>query len=161
MNKSKNVLKNKFKVFIGSDHAGFPMKQSILASKELNAFIDFVDVGTNSMESVDYPDFAQKIGENVLNNLNSYGIGICGTGIGISIALNKIKGIYAACVVDENAAELAKKHNNANVITLSGRFISVEKNISIITSFFSQEFEKGRHTDRINKIKNLEKKGYV
>lgn len=161
MNKSKNVVTNKFKVFIGSDHAGYPMKQSILASKELCSFIDFIDVGTNSMESVDYPDFAQKIGKSILTNPNTYGIGICGTGIGISIALNKIKGIYAAHVTDENAASLAKKHNNANVIALSGRFISVEQNIKIITAFFSQEFEKGRHDVRLNKIKNLEKKSYV
>lgn len=156
MNKSKNSLKNKIKVYIGSDHAGFPMKEGILASKELCSFIEFVDVGTYSMDSVDYPDFAQKIGESVLKNPSSYGIGICGTGIGIAIALNKMNGIYAANVVNQNGASLAKRHNDVNVITLSGRFISIEENIKIVYEFFTQNFEKGRHINRLNKIKKME-----
>lgn len=156
MNKSKNASK-KITVYIGSDHAGFPMKQGILASKELSAYIDFKDVGTYSLDSVDYPDYAAKIGEGVLSDKNSYGIGICGTGIGISIALNKIKGIYAANVIDTNSASLARRHNDVNVITLSGRFVAIEKNVEIINEFFSQKFESGRHVDRLNKIKDLEK----
>lgn len=148
---------NKIKVYIGSDHGGFEMKEKIRIAPELLEFIDFVDLGTYSeKESVDYPDYAEKIGEHVLKDKGSYGIGICGTGIGICIALNKIKGIYAANVNKTIEAELAREHNNANVITLSGRFTSVEDNIEIVKKFFSSHFESGRHKTRIEKIAKLE-----
>lgn len=145
--------KSKIKVYIASDHAGYEMKQKLINSNELD-FIDFVDLGTNSSDSVDYPDYAEKLGESVINN-NANGIAICGTGIGISVALNKINGIYTAAITDTNTAKLAKKHNNLNVLSLSGRFSSVENNIDIIKAFFSEEFET-RHQDRINKIKKIE-----
>lgn len=156
MNKSKTLSTNKIKVFIGSDHGGFEMKEKIRADESLNSFIEFHDVGTYSSESVDYPDYAKKIGESVLNNEGTYGIGICGTGIGICIALNKIKGIYAANVNKLEEAKLAKEHNNANVITLSGRFTSFEDNVNIIKGFFNDTFQEGRHTLRIDKIKKME-----
>lgn len=157
MNNSKNTS-NKLKVFIGSDHGGFEMKEKIKQSSELNSLIDFIDVGTNSLDSVDYPDYAAKIANEVLKNSGSYGIGICGTGIGMCIALNKIKGIYAANVNKVIEGELAKEHNNVNVITLSGRFTTLEENIKIIKKFFSVHFEAGRHSTRIEKIKKLENK---
>lgn len=158
MKKLKNELPSKFLVFIGSDHGGFEMKSNIIKNDELNEFIEFVDVGTYSNESVDYPDYAKKIGENVSKNANSFGIGICGTGIGICIALNKIKGIYAANVNKVEEAKLARLHNNANVITLSGRFTSLDDNVEIIKAFFKETFEKGRHEARIFKIKEMESK---
>lgn len=158
MSNLENTLNNKIKVFIGSDHGGYEMKENIKKSNELSEIIDFIDVGTNSLESVDYPDYAEKIAEQVLKNEGSYGIGICGTGIGMCIALNKIKGIYAANVNKTIEGELAKEHNNVNVLSLSGRFTSVEENIEIIKKFFSVNFESGRHSKRIAKIKELENK---
>lgn len=158
MNQSNKQSVSKVVVFIGSDHGGFEMKENIKKTPELSQFIEFIDVGTHSNESVDYPDYAEKIGENVLAIPNSFGIGICGTGIGICIALNKIKGIYAANVNKVEEAKLARNHNNANVITLSGRFTSLEDNIKIIKTFFNEVFESGRHENRIKKIKELEEK---
>ena len=158
MSNLENTLNNKIKVFIGSDHGGYEMKENIKKSNELSEIIDFIDVGTNSLESVDYPDYAEKIAKQVLRNEGSYGIGICGTGIGMCIALNKIKGIYAANVNKTIEGELAKEHNNVNVLSLSGRFTSVEENIEIIKKFFSVNFESGRHSKRIAKIKELENK---
>lgn len=158
MSNLENTLNNKIKVFIGSDHGGYEMKENIKKSNELSEIIDFIDVGTNSLESVDYPDYAEKIAEQVLKNEGSYGIGICGTGIGMCIALNKIKGIYAANVNKTIEGELAKEHNNVNVLSLSGRFTSVAENIEIIKKFFSVNFESGRHSKRIAKIKELENK---
>ena len=155
MNKSENAL-NKIKVYIGSDHGGFEMKEKIRTNPDLLKFIDFADVGTYSTDSVDYPDYAKRIGDHVLKNKGSYGIGICGTGIGICIALNKIKGIYAANVNKVIEGELAREHNNANVITLSGRFTTLEENIEIIKKFFSSHFEDGRHKKRLEKIKKME-----
>lgn len=152
----ENESKQKINVYIGSDHGGFEMKQKIINDKELNQIINFHDVGTYSSESVDYPDYAEKIGESVLANAGSYGIGICGTGIGICIALNKIHGIYAANVNKIEEAKLAKQHNNANVITLSGRFTTFEDNVSIIKNFFAEHFEGNRHAQRIEKIKKIE-----
>ena len=155
MSQLSNVSQ-KIKVYIGSDHGGFLMKEKIKKNNELNSFIDFIDVGTYSEDSVDYPDYAKKIANKVLENKESYGIGICGTGIGICIALNKIKGIYAANVNKVIEAELAKEHNNVNVITLSGRFSTVDENIAIIKKFFASNFQKGRHEQRLEKIKKME-----
>lgn len=158
MSESKKQLK-KIKVYIGSDHGGFDMKEKIRNNHELLEILDFIDLGTYSGdESVDYPDYAEKIGENLLKDKGSYGIGICGTGIGICIALNKIKGIYAANVNKTIEAELAREHNNVNVITLSGRFTSIEDNVEIIKKFFSSHFESGRHEKRLDKITKLENK---
>lgn len=156
MNQLNNLSNNKINVFIGSDHGGFEMKEEIKKDSSLNEFINFIDVGTYSNESVDYPDYAQKIGEAVKNNPNTFGIGICGTGIGICIALNKIKGIYAANVNKIEEAKLAREHNNANVITLSGRFTPLKENIEIIKAFFNDSFQEGRHAKRIEKIKKME-----
>lgn len=158
MKQSNHTLNNKIVVFIGSDHGGYKMKQDIQNDPELKKMIDFHDVGTHSEESVDYPDYAEKIADAVLKNKGSYGIGICGTGIGICIALNKFKGIYAANINKIEEAKLAKEHNNANVITLSGRFTSLSDNIELIKTFLNDKFESGRHMQRIEKIKEIENK---
>lgn len=143
----------KINVYIGSDHAGYEMKQALINDSRLD-FINFIDVGTHSNESVDYPDYAKAIGENVIKN-NAYGIGVCGTGIGISIALNKVNGIYSAVISDPEIAKLAKQHNNLNVISLSGRFNSLDNNVEILKNFFNESFEE-RHQKRIDKIKQME-----
>ncbi len=160
MSDLKNVLNTKIKVYIGSDHGGFEMKEKIRTNKELNEFLEFEDVGTYSTDSVDYPDYAEKIGKAVRENKGAYGIGICGTGIGICISLNKINGIYAANVNKIEEAKLAKAHNNVNVITLSGRFTTFEDNVKIIKAFFNEKFEAGRHVQRLEKIYDIERKNH-
>jgi len=144
------------KIAIGSDHGGYELKEGIktyLQSKD----IDFVDFGTHSTASVDYPDYAKKVGEAVTKEPFDFGIVICGTGIGISIAANKIKGVRAALVYDDMTAKLAKEHNHANVIALGGRTTPIDKAISIIDTFMSAA-EEERHQTRINKIKEIEGK---
>jgi ribose 5-phosphate isomerase B len=142
------------KVVITSDHGGYLLKEEIkkyLASKK----VDYVDLGTHSVDSVDYPDYGKKIGLEITNNNYDFGIALCGTGIGISISANKIKGVRAALVYDENTARLAKEHNNANIIAIGGRTTTREKAIQIIDSFMEATFEN-RHQTRINKIKEIE-----
>src|SRR3990172_1089435 len=131
-------------IFIGADHAGFELKGKIIEHlKEKN--IKLEDEGTYSEESVDYPDFAKKVAEKVLNNKNALGILICGTGIGISIAANKVNGIRAALCTNEIMAEYARKHNNANVLCIGARIVGEELAWSIVNTFLSNEFEGGRH----------------
>ncbi|MDI6453495.1 ribose 5-phosphate isomerase B [Peloplasma aerotolerans] len=142
------------KIVITSDHGGYLLKEEIkkyLASKK----IDYVDLGTHSGDAVDYPDFGKKIGLEITKNNYDFGIALCGTGIGISISANKIKGVRAALVYDENTARLAKEHNNANIIAMGGRTTTREKAIQIIDSFMEATFEN-RHQTRINKIKEIE-----
>ncbi len=136
------------KIFIAADHAGFEMKDSIIESmKDLS----FEDLGTNSNDSVDYPDYAFTLSKKVLDNKGSFGILICGTGIGMCMAANKVSGIRCANLTSEKIASLAKEHNDANVISLSGRFVSLEENMQIINNFLNAKFEE-RHINRIKKI---------
>lgn len=153
---------NKIRIYVGSDHAGFEMKQQIINYNEFKDMFEFVDLGPFDNSPVDYPDYAEKLGEKLTKDPTAYGIGICGTGIGICIALNKIHGIYAANLIRHEEAALAKEHNNVNVIALSGRFVTLEENISIIKTFFAAQFDASkaseRHLNRLNKIKKLEEK---
>ncbi len=135
------------KIFIASDHGGFETKGALI--KYFSNKYNVIDLGTNSNESVDYPVFAKKLCKEVLNNDNSFGILVCGTGIGMSIAANKIKNIRCANVTSLEFAKLSKEHNNANVLSLSGRFVSDEENIKIVESFIESEFEK-RHQNRLD-----------
>mgnify|MGYP005802171481 FL=1 len=136
------------KIYIASDHAGFEMKEAI--KKSMNN-ISFIDLGTNSLDSVDYPDYAYALSNEVKKDEDSVGILICGTGIGMCLAANKVSGIRCANVTSVIFAELAKQHNKANVISLSGRYSSVELNVEIINAFLSSTFEE-RHMKRINKL---------
>lgn len=138
------------RVYIGSDHAGVDLKT--LIKEHFESRFDFVDVGTFTSDSVDYPDFAHQVAENVLANDASMGILICGTGNGMAITANKHVGIRAALCWAPEIAALAKQHNNANVIVLPARFISVEKAIETLNAFFDAQFEGGRHQRRIDKI---------
>jgi len=142
------------KIAIGSDHGGFELKEQIKHYFD-NLKISYVDLGTYSKDSVDYPDYGKKIALAVTHEAYDFGIGICGTGIGISIAMNKVKGVRAALVYDENTARLAKEHNNANIIALGGRTTTREQAIKIINSFMQSTFEP-RHQPRLDKIKNIE-----
>lgn len=141
-------------IIIASDHAGYPLKEQLINYfKENN--ISYKDLGTNNLDSVDYPDFGIKLGEEVATGKYEYGIAICGTGIGISIAANKVNGIRAALVHDTNTAELAKKHNNANIIAFGGRTTSLEEAINIINAYTNETYEQ-RHEKRLEKIRKYE-----
>ncbi len=143
-------------IYIASDHAGFELKEDIKNYLQDNK-IEYADLGTDSEKSVDYPDYAFKVAKEVNNTAGSLGILICGTGIGMGIAANKIKGIRAALIYDEYTAEVARKHNNANIITLGGRTMTPLEARRYITKFISSEYEGGRHDKRITKIENAEK----
>ena len=140
---------------IGCDHAGFKLKEKII-SRYNN--IKFIDCGTFSSESVDYPDFGQKVGLCVLDDNNkdcNKGIVICGSGIGISIAANKLNGIRAALCHTSEHARLSRLHNDANILALGARLTDEDEMFSIIDNFLNTEFEAGRHQERINKIEKI------
>ena len=144
----KNI--STIKVAIGSDHAGFDLKEKLI-SKYANKYT-FVDEGTYSNDSVDYPDFGHKVGILVSNKEVDYGIVICGSGIGISIAANKIKGVRAALCTTSEHSKLSRLHNNANILAIGSRLTDENNIFEIVDVFFKTEFEGGRHQDRIEKI---------
>ena len=139
------------KLVIGNDHAGVKFKEKLVKALEERGH-EVINVGTDSLESVDYPDIAVLVGEKVLDGEAKFGILICGTGIGISIAANKIKGIRAALVHNEFTAKLARLHNDANVIALGARVIGDELGLACVETFINTEFEGGRHARRVGKI---------
>tara|TARA_Y100000741_G_scaffold363086_1_gene350517 strand:- start:38 stop:478 length:441 start_codon:yes stop_codon:yes gene_type:complete len=143
-------------IYIGSDHAGFTHKQFILEHYKNHSNFDFKDFGCFSLDSVDYPDIAKKIANTISNDINnniiSYGILICGTGIGMSIAANKIKNIRCSLIHDLYTAEFTKKHNNPNIIAFGSKIVNVTLSINMINTFFNHNFEAGRHLNRIKKI---------
>jgi len=147
------------KIVIGSDHAGYKQKE-LIKKFLLEKGIEVIDVGCFSEERVDYPDFAIAVAKEVARGEVKGGILICGTGIGMSIVANKFPGIRASLCWDEEIAVLAKSHNNANIITLSGRFLSVEKALKIVEKWLTTPFSGGRHAKRLEKIVNLEKELY-
>lgn len=144
------------KVYIGSDHAGFRLKEHLYAFL-VGAGVEVEDVGTHSEESADYPDFAEKVGRGVVAEEGSVGILICGTGIGVCIAANKVPGVYAARCCSVEDAELARKHNGANVICLGGRQVPSEGAEQMVEVFLDTEVEGERHERRREKIKQMEK----
>ena len=140
----------KKKIAIGSDHAGYQLKE--ILKEELNQKgIEVVDFGCPSEESIDYPDYAHPVAEYVEQN-NSHGILICGSGNGISMSANKHQGIRAALCWTEEIAQLARQHNDANIVSLPARFIETEKAKKIIEAFLKTDFEGGRHERRVSKI---------
>jgi len=141
------------KIGIGSDHGGFALKKAII-----NRFTDihFDDVGTYDEESCDYSDYVSKVCYKIQKGELEYGIVVCGTGIGASIAANKIKGIRAALCCNEFMAEMSRRHNNANVLVLGGRVLAEEFSFKIVERWIDSSFEQGRHQRRIDKIHELE-----
>ena len=139
------------RVVIGSDHAGFEQKER-LAQHLKDTGVDVIDVGTYDEESVDYPDFAIAAARKVAAGEAEFGVLVCGTGIGMAIAANKVSGARAANVTDPEFARLAREHNNANIVAVSGRFVPVQKNEEIIDVFLSTPFAGGRHAQRVAKI---------
>lgn len=143
------------KIFIGSDHAGFELKTSLIKFiKSQFETLEINDLGPSSAESVDYPDYAHKVCKNVLeaNSAESMGLLICGSGQGMAITANKYKGIRAALCWTSEIAKLSREHNDANVLCLSARHVHETVNQDIVKTFFSTSFEGGRHLNRINKI---------
>ncbi len=137
------------KIAIGADHAGFELKDVLCSFLTEHQLKDF---GTYSTASVDYPDFAHPVAFAVENKEFDLGILICGSGNGIAITANKHQGIRAAICWNTELAELARKHNNANILCLPARFISIKEAQEITTTFLNTEFEGGRHANRVNKI---------
>ncbi len=142
------------KIGIGSDHGGFELKESIKEYLKQEG-IEYVDYGTNSTESVDYPDFGKKVAEAVVSKEVDRGIVICGTGIGISISANKVSGIRCALCGDTFSARMSRAHNNANILALGGRVTGVGLALDIVKEFLEGEFEGGRHARRVNKIDEI------
>ena len=135
------------KIFIASDHAGYSLKNSIILKLK-----KITDLGPKSNDSVDYPDFAKKLSKKVASNKGSFGILICGSGMGMAIAANKNKNIRAALCYSIKNTKLSRLHNDANIITLGERLIDKNKAISLIKIFLSTKFEGGRHLRRVKKI---------
>ncbi len=146
-------MKKKITLSIGSDHAGYTLKEFI--KSQIND-VRWVDEGTLSLERVDYPDYAHKVALKVVSKRSAGGVLVCGSGIGMSISANKIKGIRAAVVESEVAARLSKQHNNSNVLCLGARILAPEYAKEIVTAWLNSKFEGGRHEDRISKISKLE-----
>ncbi|MBU4557462.1 MAG: ribose 5-phosphate isomerase B [Actinobacteria bacterium] len=146
------------RVAIGSDHAGFDQKERLKAHLVEKGF-DVVDMGTNSgVESVDYPDYAEKVARSVAAGQAERGVLVCGTGIGMAMAANKVDGVRAANVTDPEFAALAREHNDANVVAVSGRFVPVGVNQEILDIFLGTEFGGDRHAGRVAKIDGIEHK---
>jgi ribose 5-phosphate isomerase B len=142
-------------ISLSSDHAGFQYKE--LIKKYLGEKgIEVIDRGTFSDASVDYPDFVQKSAADVIGGTADYGVGVCGSGIGVSISANKVKGIRAALVLNEEMASLSRKHNNSNFLALSEKFIDKDHLFNIIDIWLSTAFEGGRHQRRIDKLEQNE-----
>jgi ribose 5-phosphate isomerase B len=143
------------RIALGSDHAGLFLKEEIKKYLSLNK-IDFKDFGSYNKESCDYPDYTIKVCEAILSGNFNRGVLFCGTGIGMSIAANKIRGIYAALCDNTYTAYLARKKNNTNVLVLPGNIVAPPLAIEILKIWLETEFEGGRHEKRINKIKEIE-----
>ena len=135
---------------IACDHGGYDLKEAI--KERFADRLSFVDVGTNSHDSVDYPEFGQKLAQSIINGEAERGIVICGTGIGISIAANRYKEIRAANCTDVTMARLTRQHNNANVLALGARLIGLEVAFDIVETFLNTEYEGGRHDRRVEKL---------
>jgi ribose 5-phosphate isomerase B len=144
-------------IVIGSDHGGLSMKEALKSYLERRS-VKVSDAGTDTDASVDYPDFGLKVAETVRSGGAEAGILICGTGIGMSIAANKVPGIRAALVTDVFMARMAKEHNNANVLVLGGRVLDDQKACDLVGAWLDATFEGGRHQGRLDKIAEIENK---
>ncbi|MBU5405002.1 ribose 5-phosphate isomerase B [Paraeggerthella hongkongensis] len=143
------------KISIASDHAGFEQKQQLVDYLASQGH-DVIDRGPDTDDRVDYPDYAALVAHDVVDGLAERGVLVCGTGIGMAVAANKVAGVRAANIVSPEFAALCREHNDANVITLSGRFVEPGVNQAILDAFLSTAFGGGRHAGRVEKIAALE-----
>src|SRR6266478_1972361 len=144
------------RIVLGADHAGYELKDKIKLHLQRKGF-EVYDDGTNSGESVDYPDYARRVGEDVSRERADMGILVCGSGIGMAIAANKVPGIRAANVSSEYEAEKSREHNDANVVTIGSRIVDDEKAFTIVDTFLKTQFAGGRHQKRVDKIAEIER----
>jgi ribose 5-phosphate isomerase B len=144
------------KIALAADHAGFEEKEHLKSTLQ-DLGVEFEDFGTQSTESVDYPDYAKKVGDAVASGEVDAGLLVCGSGTGMAIAANKVPGIRAAVAWNEEIARLAREHNNANVLSLAARYTSPEENDKIVRAWLGAHFDAGRHERRIEKITEIEK----
>jgi ribose 5-phosphate isomerase B len=144
------------KIAIGADHAGYEDKEKVKKTLD-DLGIEYEDFGTQSTESVDYPDYAQKVGEAVARGEVDSGLLVCGSGTGMAIAANKVPGVRAAVAWNEDIARLAREHNDANVLSLAARFTPPDEIDKIVRAWFAAQFDGGRHQRRVDKIKEIEK----
>ena len=143
------------KIAIGADHAGFEVKEKIKKQlEEMNLEVE--DLGTKSLDSVDYPDYGAAVGREVASGKADEGIIVCGSGIGIAIAANKVHGVRAAQAWNEETARLARQHNDANILSIGARVIPEDEIPKIVSAWFDAKFEGGRHAGRVAKITELE-----
>ena len=142
-------------ISIASDHAGFEEKQRIAEYLSTSGY-NVIDRGPADDDRVDYPDFAALVARDVASGAADRGVLVCGTGIGMAIAANKVRGIRAANVTTPEFAALAREHNDANIVTISGRFVDDETNRAIVKTFMETDFGGGRHEGRVRKIAGLE-----
>jgi ribose 5-phosphate isomerase B len=143
------------RVAIGADHKGFPFKQKVIEILKKDGH-EVTDFGTNSEDSVDYPDFGLKVAHAVAEGDVDYGITVCWTGNGMNMAANKVKGVRAGMALNKEMAELTRLHNNANVLTLAGKYTPEEDLQAIVETFLKTSFEGGRHISRVEKIMHEE-----
>jgi ribose 5-phosphate isomerase B len=144
------------KIAIASDHAGFQEKEQ-LNPLLYELGVTYEDLGTVSPESVDYPDYARKVGERVARGEAEQGLLVCGSGTGMAIAANKVPGVRAAVAWNAEIARLAREHNDANVLALGARVTSWDELVKIVRAWFAAKFDGGRHTRRVEKISEIEK----
>lgn len=144
------------KIALAADHAGYDEKEKIKATLD-ELGVEYDDMGTNSGDSVDYPDYARKVAEAVSRGEYEQGLLVCGSGTGMAIAANKVKGVRAAVAWNEETASLARRHNNANVLAVGARTTPEGDIPKILKAWFTSDFEGGRHGDRVDKITGIEK----
>ena len=142
------------KIVVGSDHAAYELKEAI-KEKLIGEGHEVIDVGCDSTESVDYPKYGHAVGRLVASGEAERGIAVCGSGIGISIACNKVPGIRAALCTSVEMAEMCRRHNNANVVCMGARMISQELAFDIIDTWMTTDFEAGKHLRRINELEDI------
>ena len=145
------------RIALASDHAGFDEKEKVKRTLD-ELGVQYEDFGTVSSDSVDYPDYARKVAEGVASGQFDQGVLVCGSGTGMAIAANKVKGVRAAVAWSPEIAALARQHNDANVLSLPARFVPEERAAEIVKAWFAADFEGGRHEKRIAKIKEIESK---
>ncbi len=144
------------RIAIGSDHAGYDLKEAVAPLLRAEGH-ELVDVGTNSEDSVDYPDFASRAARMVAEGEADRGVIVCGSGVGVSIVANKVDGIRAVNAHDPEEAEMSRRHNDANIVTLAGRRIPPDDAAAIVERFLATDFEGGRHERRVEKITAVER----
>ena len=143
------------KIAIGCDHGGYVLKDADIGCLKKRG-IEVIDCGTNSTDSVDYPVFGEKVARLVAKGECEKGVVMCGTGIGISIAANKVKGIRCALCHDEYTAKMTAMHNNSNVLAMGGRVVTPEKAVQILENWLDTQFEGGRHIKRVDMLTEIE-----